>query len=221
LRTFAISDIHGYNKRFRALLKKIEFRKSDTLFLLGDYIDRGDESKEVLDTIFLLLENGFDIRCIKGNHEQMLLDAPRDSFSQVGWLKNGGDATLKSFLTSDIERIPEKYIRFFKELPNYLEFENHLFVHAGINMLTENPLEDVKSLLWLRNGKLQYDKNWLGERVVVHGHTPMKESFLRSDDNLSSDIVCIDNGIYQNGQKEFGGLCALNVTSKEIIILQV
>lgn len=219
MRVFAISDIHGDNDKFKSLLKKVGFKRSDKLFLLGDYIDRGAQSKEVLDTIMLLIENGYDIHCIRGNHEEMLITALNDIPSQVVWFKNGGDTTLKSFSTNHIERIPEVYINFILNLPYYLEFENFIFVHAGINMTIDNPMQDLQSILWLRSWKDCYDKKWLGNRYVVHGHTPMKASFLKSRDNIENDVICIDNGSYMRGAKDMGGICALNLTSKELIIL--
>ena len=216
---FAISDIHGDNEKFRALLKLIDFKKKDILFLLGDYIDRGNQSKEVLDTIFLLLEAGFDIRCVRGNHEQMLLDAKDSVSSEIVWLKNGGNSTLTSFSTSQLDRIPERYITFLKNLPYYLSYENYLLVHAGIDMTISDPLSDKNSLLWLRNWQDVYRDNWLNGRVVIHGHTPMKANYLRSEENTKNQVVCIDNGSYLRGMKEMGSLCAFNADTKEIIIL--
>ncbi len=219
MRIFAISDIHGYNKDFQNLLKKISLKKTDKLFLLGDFIDRGDESKEVLDTIFLLLERGYDIRCLRGNHEQMMLDGMIDFEMKMLWFKNGGNHTLESFLTSEIDRIPEKYINFLDKLPYYIDFENFIFVHAGINMLVDEPLKDLNSLIWLRDWQSKYNADWLDNRIVVHGHTPTRLSKLLSDENRMSNVINIDNGVYLKGQKEFGRLCAINLTTMEIIYL--
>ncbi|MCJ8288357.1 MAG: metallophosphoesterase [Flavobacteriales bacterium] len=218
---YAISDIHGEDFKFRKLLKLLRLKKTDILYLLGDYIDRGSQSKEVLDTIFLLLESGFDIRCIRGNHEQMLLDALSDSdvSSEVAWLKNGGDKTLSSFSTSEISRIPDQYVDFLKSLPYYLDYENYLLVHAGIDMTTIDPLSETQALLWLRDWSSVYDESWINGRTVIHGHTPMKASFLLSQENISNDVICIDNGSFMKGAKEMGGLCAFNLETKGIVIL--
>lgn len=217
MRVFAISDIHGHNRDFQNLLKEISFKKNDILFILGDLIDRGNESKEVLDTIFLLIENGYDVRCLMGNHEQMLLDAIDNFDLRMLWIKNGGDQTLGSFLTSELNRIPEKYIDFIKKLPYHIDFDKFIFVHAGIDMTIDDPYSDLNSLLWLRNWESKYNLKWLNNRIVVHGHTPMKFSQLSSIDNIQNNVISIDNGVYLKGQKEFGRLCAINLTNMELI----
>jgi serine/threonine protein phosphatase 1 len=71
-RILAISDIHGNNKTFLDLLDKIALTKDDELYLLGDYIDRGPDSKGVIDTIWKLMDDNYRVFCIKGNHEEML-----------------------------------------------------------------------------------------------------------------------------------------------------
>jgi len=217
--TFAISDIHGENKQFKALLNKLNFRKKDKLYLLGDYIDRGPDGKEVLDTLFDLIANGYDVHCLRGNHEQLLLDARTDTYSEVVWLKNGGNTTLSSFLTHQIDRIPDRYFQFIESLPYCFEHENYLLVHAGIDMSVEEPLANTNAMLWLRDGKEKLDTTWLNGRVVVHGHTPMKQTYLSSKHNLLGPLVCIDNGAHMKGATELGSLCAYDLELKELIIL--
>jgi serine/threonine protein phosphatase 1 len=173
-------------------------------------IDRGMESKEVLDTIFLLLEHDFNVISIKGNHEQMLLDSIDDSSQKINWILNGGKETLSSFLTSRIEKIPSKYIDYLKSLNNYHIIDKYILVHAGINMKIRNPFEDEKSLLWLRDWEKQYDENWLKNRYVIHGHTPTtkQEIIKRVDDK--ERVLCIDNGSYIN-KEGYGGICVLKL----------
>ena len=218
MRAFAISDIHGHLEHFDQLLTLIELSKSDKLFLLGDYIDRGKKSKGVLDRIIELQTDGYNIKCIRGNHEQMLLDAFQNDVLLNFWLRNGGQQTLESFGISQIEDLPELYLNFIHELPHFIEFENYILVHAGINMLAESPLEDLESMLWLRGWEKKFERNWIGDRVVIHGHTPQPEKFLKSRANKGR-VIGIDNGVYFN-QSEFGGLCAFELLSKEIKIFK-
>lgn len=90
-RLFAIGDIHGCFDSFKDLVEsKIQLQKDDKLILLGDYIDRGDSSKEVVDFIIKLLENGYDIIPLMGNHEAMLLEAFEDEKNISKWIQNGG-----------------------------------------------------------------------------------------------------------------------------------
>ncbi len=97
-RLFAISDIHGcYRPFYELVVNTIKLRKSDQLILLGDYIDRGDQSKEVIDFIIDLSKKGFNIIPLTGNHEVMLCDAYNDQELLPLWLINSGMSTLFSF----------------------------------------------------------------------------------------------------------------------------
>jgi len=100
--------------------------------LLGDYIDRGNKSKEVVDYIIDLQEKGFDIITLLGNHEMLLLETLEDEKNICKWIQNGGGETLKSFDIDSIKRISQKYLEFFKNLQSYYSFEEFLFVHAGL-----------------------------------------------------------------------------------------
>jgi serine/threonine protein phosphatase 1 len=211
MNTYIISDIHGCNDTFRKALKSIALKKTDKLILLGDLIDRGPDSKAVLDTVLLLIEHGFDIECVMGNHEKMFLNAFKDITERVNWIKNGGKETLKSFLVSKIERIPNKYIKFIKTFKTHLELGKYIFVHAGINMTLKEPFEDVHSLLWLRNWKEFYDEKWLNGRVVIHGHTPKSKEELEKQFFEKNKVLCIDNGSFLNNRNGFGAICVLNL----------
>ncbi len=209
--TYVISDIHGCNSSFKQALKSIQFKKTDKLILLGDLIDRGADSKGVLDTVLLLIEHGFDVECIMGNHEKMFLDSFEDITAKVNWMKNGGKETLKSFLTSDITRIPDKYISFIRSFNTYMIIDKYILVHAGLDMTKDDPLDDEFSLLWLRDWEKVYNKSWLGDRIVIHGHTPTKESEIISRFEGNKDVLCIDNGVFIEDRQEFGAICVLNL----------
>jgi len=95
-RLFAIGDIHGCFDLLKELVEnKIQLQKDDKLILLGDYIDRGDKSKEVVDFIIELSENGYDIIPLMGNHEAMLLDAFENEKDISKWIQNGGNETFR------------------------------------------------------------------------------------------------------------------------------
>lgn len=216
MNTYLISDIHGCNSTFRKALKSIKLKKRDTLILLGDLIDRGPDSKGVLDTIFLLLEHDFNVICLKGNHEQMLLDSLNDLNSKINWIKNGGKEALKSFLVSEIERIPSKYIDFIKSFKMYHVLEQYIFVHAGINMLNDDPFSDEHSLLWLRNGEKFYNKEWLGKRIIIHGHTPRSRNDIKNQFIKKRQILCIDNGSYMKNKDSYGSICVLKLNDMSL-----
>ena len=118
-RRFAIADIHGCALTFMALLTLIDLRSRDTLFILGDSIDRGPGSKEILDVLLRLTGNGYDIRVLRGNHEDMVLrcvSGHHDEYSQA-WLGWWGEATLRSFGVTIPSEIPEEYLRFIGSMP--------------------------------------------------------------------------------------------------------
>ena len=115
-RVFAIGDIHGCSKTFKKLLlEKIQIRKSDKIYCIGDYVDRGRDSKGVIDFIIELRKKGYHIHTLRGNHEQMMLDAPISKIKMQHWLKNGGYATLKSFHIESLKEIAPKYLSFLKK----------------------------------------------------------------------------------------------------------
>ena len=214
MRTFAISDIHGCAHTFEAMLSGvIHFKKDDTLYLLGDYIDRGPRSKEVLDIIMGLQSRGYNVHALKGNHEEICLNSFNTKDSLNAWLINGGDATLKSFSAEAPYQIPQQYISFMEELELYKELENYLLVHAGFNFDTDDPFADKRAMLWTRHFTVK------GNKIVVHGHTPtirqkIEEAVVNAAENKSIDI---DNGCaYSYRGEEYGSLCCLQLDNLQL-----
>jgi serine/threonine protein phosphatase 1 len=119
---YAIGDIHGGSRTFRTLLKRINLRHVDTLYLLGDYIDRGRDSKGVLDIIWQLMTAGYDVQPIRGNHEDMLLrDLAEDhDLSSIYWMKGWGKDTLKSFGVSAVRKLSSHYLTLLDAFPYLL-----------------------------------------------------------------------------------------------------
>lgn len=220
MRKIAISDIHGCNRTFLALLEKTGFSQGDELFLLGDYIDRGPDSKGVIDTILRLRAEGYSVRCIKGNHEEMLLKSWRlnDERSLSHWVRNGGDEALRSFGAARPSGIPPLYREFISKLPLYIEDGNHLLVHAGLNFTTpEDPLSLDYSMLWIRDWHTDVNYKWLGDRYIIHGHTPTRrKDILKMFDNFEKNrYINIDAGCcFKIGG--FDSLCAFDMTNREI-----
>ena len=219
---FAISDIHGCIKTFNRLLDKIALTKNDTLFLLGDYIDRGNNSKAVIDKILKLKSDGFDVQCLLGNHEWLLLNAAYEKGYKETWLsRNGGIATLFSYgiIAEDyLNYIPETHLQFFKTLQYFIELDDYYLVHAGFNFKDEDPFGDYHSMIWIRDWHKQIKKDLLGDKKIVHGHTPRSIDSLREDVASGKKVVFdIDCGCVYKG-KSFGGyLAALNLDTLEVI----
>ncbi len=221
MRNIAISDIHGCNKTFKKLLENIKFSKKDQLYLLGDFIDRGPDSKGVFDTIFNLIDNGFNITCLRGNHEQMLIDAwDRSDFQYTRrWLIHGGSQTVESFNGASIHEIPPKYKAFIHELEYYKEVDNYILVHAGLNFdSNEDPLSLEHSMIWIREWHDQIDYDWLDGRTIIHGHTPIGSQKIKAMfENLDNALVLdIDSGTCFPQVKGWGEMCAFDMTNKKL-----
>lgn len=236
MRKFAISDIHGCLKTFQALVEQqLALTPRDHLYLLGDYVDRGPDSKGVLDYIMQLQEAGYPVHCLKGNHEEMLVQATRDASEMSMWLYNGGQEALASFGTDDPTQIPARYVRFLDKLEPYMEVDEYILVHAGLNFVGDeeeeekkkkggflwrmhNPLKDKHAMLWIRWWYDDIDWNWMKERVIIHGHTPIDEDeiwdmyeFLDED-----QVLDIDNGCFAKYKEGLGKLCAFEMTGREL-----
>lgn len=220
MKQYAISDIHGCNKTFLALLDKIAFSKADTLYLLGDHIDRGVDSKGVLDTIFKLRTEGYAVHCLRGNHDQMLLDALETAEAQERWLKYGGKEALQSFGCKYPGAIPALYLDFMSQLDFVFEVGPYILVHAGLNFQVPAPLQDTTSMLWIRKWYADIDYQWLGDRIILHGHTPLfgfeleeQHRFLSVNRYLDIDCGCVYT---ENSAMGMGRLCAFDMTNQSL-----
>ena len=164
-RRFVIGDIHGCNKTLQELLKKkMKISREDQLFFLGDYIDRGPDSKGVLDYLIGLKENGYHTIFIRGNHEEMLIESLSSDTYFHPWIYNGGGETLKSFGLSQEEylklpgdeKLPAKYMEFLSHTTYYIELDKCFIVHAGFNFHDDHPFHDMDAMIWSRN--MDYDR---------------------------------------------------------------
>ncbi len=194
MRTLAIGDIHGCLDALNLLLERIELRPDDLLIALGDYVDRGPDSRGVLDRLIPLHQSG-QLIALRGNHDAMMLDA-RKANGRAMWLAVGGRETLASYGVAFAEAfkitdIPERHWIFLEEaLVDWYEIDTHFFVHAGAYYdipLDEQP-EDV--LLW---EKLHDPLPHVSGKVMVCGHTRQASGVPL---NLGH-AVCIDTGAYE------------------------
>src|SRR5262245_40909574 len=128
-RTIAIGDIHGCSAALRALVQAIRPAADDTLVPLGDYVDRGPDSRGVIDFI-LELEKQCQIVPLLGNHELMLLDAVQNPHVLAPWLECGGDTTVRSY-DGRLGNMPPEHLEFIRRCRWYFEVPTHFFVHAN------------------------------------------------------------------------------------------
>ena len=214
-RLFAIGDIHGcYDSLKKMIEEVIKLQKIDKLILLGDYIDRGKKSKEVIDFIIQLLEQKFDIVPLMGNHETMLLDAIKNEKNVSKWIQNGGVQTLKSFKISSIKNLDSKYVKFFNTLKYYYLFNEFLFVHAGFNDNMVNPFSDFYSMIW--KCKESYNNPLLANKTVVHGHNPININQCKTIVSSKHRVINIDTGCVYKDKLGFGKLTAYDCNNHQI-----
>jgi serine/threonine protein phosphatase 1 len=200
----AIGDIHGCARTLETLWNKLKPYKNSIHVFVGDYIDRGPSSRQVVD---FLLEVRHDRNCVflRGNHEAMLLDALHNN-RRENWMYNGGDTTLRSYNhAKSAKDIPESHLQFYEETKLYYETENYFFVHAGVppDQTIEKSLNNERSqdfFLWGRDHLNAFDVPW--EKTVVFGHTP------RSFPIQKKKMIGIDTGCVYN-ELGFGKLTAV------------
>lgn len=212
-RRFVIADIHGCALTFRRLLKDIiRLQKSDSVYLLGDIIDRGPASREVIDAIRQYQVARYDLQSVRGNHEEMFLKSCRDRTYFYLWMLNGGHATLKSFGVEDGCEIPFLYRQVIESFPFFIQLEEFILVHGGLNFTIPDPLADRESMLWSRDREVV--KRLIGGKRVIGGHTPLNQEEIRR--SLATDHIMLDNGCVYKGEPGLGSLAALELNSLKL-----
>lgn len=177
---YVIGDIHGSIGMLERLMDIIPWRMDrDLLIFLGDYIDRGEHGKEVVDYIIKLKSNSEYVRCLLGNHDAMFLDYLNGK-NIDRYISNGGDKTLMNYGITNQEDgyklVPKDHIHFFKSLEPYIELENYYFVHAGFRPGVEIKEQNLEDMIWIRKEFIESKYNF--EKRVVFGHTPLDEPLI-------------------------------------------
>jgi len=192
-RTIAIGDIHGCSAALNALLEAIRPRHDDLIVTLGDYINRGPDSKGVIERLIELKD-----RCrlvpLFGNHDQMFLET-RSGRHPTTWIGMGGIATLDSYGPGrDIPLIPEAHFQFLEGCREFYETETHIFIHA--NYFPNIPMDEqpVMMLRWESLRDMTPGPHESGKTVIV-GHTSQKSGEILD----LGHVKCIDTYCYGGG----------------------
>lgn len=209
-----ISDIHGCYETFKALLKKLPH---NNVCILGDMIDRGQDSFKVVDYI-----KSNNIKCVIGNHEDMAIQVSESEENSKHdliqwWYGNGGDITVKSYKNHSVDI--SEHVKWFKTLPLYIEYTNkkgqhYILSHSNINFAWNKkdsmPTEFRGWCLWSRDfDKSMYGSSKIGKSKNVIGHTPQKS--VKADE----DLIFIDTGCLY-GKHGYGNLSAYDLETGEI-----
>lgn len=195
--TFAIGDIHGCHQALLHLLHQCRDHaagRSHRLVFIGDYIDRGPDSRSVIATLRALERSDPGaVICLMGNHEDMLLEAI-DSGDPSPWLNNGGAATLASYGLGDARRLPAGDIAWIRSRRLCFDDGRRFFTHAGIDPDLPLDRQPRDALLWIRERFLRATVDY--GRLIVHGHTPLDEA--RPDvrpNRVNIDTACVYGGV--------------------------
>lgn len=220
-----IGDIHGYKETFLSLLNKLDLKPSDHVICIGDLIDKGPDSKGVLEFV----RNSKNIHSIRGNHEEMLRlsVSPKHGRMMKSWLKYGGLDTLASF--SDVKEeqleIARSWLPFIESLPTEIILRDFRIVHAGYN--PEKSIEDQhnQDLMWSRQ-IFDITEPIDPFRQIIVGHTPVQKivnsefsevwnSSVRLADGRPA-VIAIDTGVaIQNSDNARLSAIQINLIARE------
>jgi len=177
--TYVVGDIHGCSDALSQLLEKIKpLPKDDTVIFMGDYIDRGPDSRGVIEIILKLRAEHSRVITLMGNHEFMLLGVLK-GYGLHEFLNMGGDATLKSYGISPesindlVAMLPRNHLIFFQDLLPYWEDENYIYVHAGLQPGVHLTQQSPDWLLWSRDEFIHSAHDY--GKKVIYGHTPFEK----------------------------------------------
>ncbi len=185
-RLIATGDIHGDIEHLNKLLDKLKPQNDDTFVFLGDYIDRGEHSKEVIER---LIDLSYETNCIflMGNHEQMLLNLLKTKKPEdiEMWLLEGGVQTFDNY--GGFVEIFSLHKDFLTDLELYYLTDEYLFVHAGVRPDIPLDKQDRTDLLWIRDDFIDH-KHHLKQKVIF-GHTPFYTPYV-DDDKIGINTGC-------------------------------
>jgi serine/threonine protein phosphatase 1 len=195
-RYLAIGDIHGCSIALRKLCEFVQLRSDDVIITLGDYPDRGPDSKGVID-VLLDLNQRYKLVPLRGNHDIMMLDARDGGVAYQSWMNVGGDSTLASYARNDEEGsladVPKSHWEFLeKRLLPYYETKSHFFVHGSV--YPDLPLDDQPDymLYWERFNDPQRHESG---KIMICGHTSQKSG----KPLITEHAICIDTRAYGSG----------------------
>lgn len=194
-RLIAIGDIHGCSKALESLLESIAPGPDDTIVTLGDYVDRGPDSRGVIEQL-VQLSKRTNLVSLLGNHEQMMLDVISGETPYQGWVQHGGVETLDSYgFDGRLNFLPAEHVAFFESMVDYYETDSHFFVHANYD--ADVPLDDqeIEVIRWrsLRDG---IPDPHISGKIAVVGHTANHDGqILDLGFLIALDTYCYGGGL--------------------------
>ncbi len=192
MRRFVIGDIHGCAKALRTVIETINPERDDELIFLGDYVDRGPDSRNVVDQI-IELQSRCRVVAVRGNHELMMLAIINRGLDDTVWLANGGRATITSY-GGNLSKVPSSHLQFFSQLLPFYENEDTICVHAGYHPMLPMNEQEPGTLYWDHLASQLPPAHVSGKRVFI-GHTPQPHGNVLD----AGHLVCIDTYCFGGG----------------------
>jgi serine/threonine protein phosphatase 1 len=190
-RTIAIGDIHGCLGPFDAILEAISPGAGDTVVTVGDYIDRGPDSKGVIERL-LELSRRTQLVPLMGNHEEMMLAVLNRTREPFGWINHGGHQTMESYgFSGDLSVIPESHREFLSNLLPYYETDSHFVVHANYDPQMRLENQSIEFLRWTKLTERMPRPHFSGKHAIM-GHTHNRNG----DIVRAPHLTCIDTHCY-------------------------
>lgn len=190
--TYAIGDIHGCLTALNTVIDACDIQPADTLVFLGDYIDRGPDSRGVIDRV-LELSDSYNVVTLRGNHEVMMLNAREDNEKLFMWQHFGGEETLDSYGVADgsdwQQAVPEAHWQFLEQTGRYYETARHIYVHAGLKQGVALEDQTDAYVYWK---KFYSPGLYSADQTVICGHTARAEGLIADFEHT----VCIDTFAY-------------------------
>ncbi|MBB6429679.1 metallophosphoesterase family protein [Algisphaera agarilytica] len=224
MRIFAIGDIHGCSSALRALVKLVGIGEEDLLITLGDYVDKGPDTPGVLDWLCARQRhNPESLIALRGNHDQMMLDARHNHAAFKDWWYSNGDKTLDAYPPSrdgdPLSSVPQRHWDFLEDTRLYYDTPTHFYVHGNVNHELPLSKQSTDSLLW---DKFYDPDPHVSGKTMVAGHTSQKSGEVLD----LGHAVCIDTWACGQGwltclEPETGRIWQANQTGKTRITERV
>ncbi|WP_167852121.1 metallophosphoesterase [Hymenobacter elongatus] len=211
---YATTDLHGCLQSFRHLVENVlRLRPRDELYLLGDYVNKGPDSRGLLDYLMQLPQRGYQVQCLRGNHDQELFDAAQGR-AHLAWSSQADRAmTLQIFGVQSVTDIPALYLQWLDALPYQLDIPGFTLVHAGYNfrLPPEQMRADWHTMLNIK--QFTFDASRMQGRRLLHGHVPTPTAEVLQQVKKHAGAIGLDTGCVYRLNPELSHLAVLELDS--------
>ena len=216
-RRFVATDLHGCLRTFRYLVEgKLRLRPDDTLYLLGDYVNKGPDSGGLLRYLIQLQTDGYQLTCLRGNHDQNLLDVAHGRARPTWRTEAEATQTLASFGVSQATDIPSQYLTWLGALPYEVELPHFVLVHAGFDFALPPAEMRRDHATMLTTKSFIFDASRLGGKRLLHGHMPTPVAKVQASAKAHAETFSLDTGCAYRHNPELRHLAALDLDTWEL-----